>query len=107
MSLAINIDEVDRVLLADGWHEVANQSFEIDAYEFTGPNSDIEHMRLVGGQEALLPAAGATWMEVYEGHEAIPGTAIARPVRKAWQYFCPLTAVLAVRYSPITSKPKK
>ncbi len=34
MSLAIDVDNVSAVLLADGWHTVADQSFEIDAYEF-------------------------------------------------------------------------
>lgn len=42
MSLAINVDAVSNVLLADGWHEVAFgdddvSSFLIDSYEFTDP----------------------------------------------------------------------
>jgi hypothetical protein len=82
MSLAINIDAVDGVLLADGWHKIHKNSFEIDAYEFLrGGSSENEKPRLAGGQEALIPAAGATWTES-------DGT----------QIFCPLTAVLAVRY---------
>jgi hypothetical protein len=34
MSLAIEIDKVTQVLLADGWHNVVNDSFEMDAYEY-------------------------------------------------------------------------
>ena len=34
MSLNINVDDVTSVLLADGWHEVIDKSFVIDAYEF-------------------------------------------------------------------------
>ncbi len=34
MSLYIETEEVWRVLLADGWHAVDAQSFDIDAYEF-------------------------------------------------------------------------
>lgn len=34
MSLAIEISSVTQVLLADGWHNVVNDSFEIDAYEY-------------------------------------------------------------------------
>lgn len=34
MSLAIDVDLVTHVLLADGWHTVANRSFTLDSYEF-------------------------------------------------------------------------
>jgi hypothetical protein len=34
MSLAIDIDQVTGVLLADGWHDVVDVSFEIDSYEY-------------------------------------------------------------------------
>jgi hypothetical protein len=34
MSLAIEVDDVVAVLLRDGWHAVADDSFEIDSYEF-------------------------------------------------------------------------
>lgn len=35
MSLAINISEVTEVLLADGWHDVADTSFDVDDYDFS------------------------------------------------------------------------
>ncbi len=70
MSLAIDVDSVIEVLLPDGeWHQVANGSFEIDAYEYLRA-SEFEvgggdkGMRFKGGQEEhLVPAAGARWLE--------------------------------------------
>lgn len=40
MSLAIDIDEVSEVLLADGWHTVLDDSFYVDAYEMIGDQGD-------------------------------------------------------------------
>lgn len=42
MSLAIDVDLVERVLLADGWHFVVDGTFTIDSYEFEHwpPNAD-------------------------------------------------------------------
>jgi hypothetical protein len=34
MSLAIEVDDITHVLLADGWHTVHDASFGIDSYEF-------------------------------------------------------------------------
>ena len=34
MSLAIDVSRVTHVLLADGWHEVADGSFTVAPYEF-------------------------------------------------------------------------
>jgi len=34
MSLAIDVDRVTHVLLADGWHEVTDGSFTVAPYEF-------------------------------------------------------------------------
>jgi hypothetical protein len=34
VSLAIDVDHVTEVLLADGWHIVAEQSFTLDSYEY-------------------------------------------------------------------------
>jgi hypothetical protein len=34
MSLMIDVDLVEAVLLADGWHPVADDSFTLSAYEF-------------------------------------------------------------------------
>lgn len=77
MSLAINIETVTDVLLADGWHKVARGSFDLDAYEF------MEDGVLVhGGGQSGVCAKGVTW------REAGRSTVIS----------CPRTAVLAVRH---------
>ena len=39
MSLAIDVDNITHVLLADGWHEVHDASFGTDSYEFVGVNA--------------------------------------------------------------------
>src|SRR5262249_59360696 len=91
MSLAIDVDKVHEVLLPDGkWHEVADQSFEIDAYEYlraseVKPGEGNTGVRL-GGQEKLVPAAGATWLE-------------RDSLGNRRSVFCPLTAIHAVTYA--------
>jgi hypothetical protein len=79
MSLAIDINKIDRVLLLDGWHEVAGASFDLDAYEY----ADEGRMLLGGGKVAGVPTTGATWREP-------DGTVIA----------CPVTSILATKSAP-------
>jgi hypothetical protein len=44
MSLAIEVDDVTAVLLADGWHTVANRSFAFDSYEHVwGADDQVMH----------------------------------------------------------------
>lgn len=87
MSLAIDVDKVISVLLPDGeWHLVrkldsGESSFEIDAYEFIVGN-DPKNPRLLGGQDPLIPASGASWSEGRSGQLVS----------------CPLTSILAVRH---------
>lgn len=62
MSLVIEIDDVTAVLLADGWHEVADRSFYTDSYEYieshaASPDRD-PFVDLGGGCEPKLPARG-------------------------------------------------
>ena len=78
MSLAIDCDAVEAVLLADGWHGVVNHSFAIVAYEFVWQGEVV----LGVGQIKGLPANGAQWVE--ENGDTVT---------------CPLTAVLAIRWS--------
>lgn len=54
MSLAIETSKVTAVLLADGWHEVDRDSFDLDSYEFT----DGSRLLLGGGMCAGVPATG-------------------------------------------------
>lgn len=53
MSLAIDLDSVAAVLLDDGWHEVLDESFAIDAYEYTWAH---------GGGAAGICAAGFSFL---------------------------------------------
>ncbi len=74
MSLNIEPDRVEEVLLADGWHAVARRTFALDAYEF------------VDGDEVLHGAGtGFSFVEDID-----PGQVIVSG---------PLTSVLAVRES--------
>lgn len=86
MSLAINVDRVVAVLLADGWHDVAprtpddpRSSFIVDAYEYVTSRSR---------QEDDVPSI---W------HNDDPGFAFAEADGKHW-VVGPLTAIVAVRY---------
>jgi len=76
MSLAIDVDKVEAVLLADGWHLVAEKSFDLDAYEFHHEKSFI----LKGGEVEGVPSTGAAWKEA-------DGSRV----------YCPITAIQAVR----------
>lgn len=88
MSLAINLDKVNRVLLSDGWHVVLNESFALDAYEYLWyPNEDTTIMdtELVhyGGQSGIC-ATGFKFQGIGNAND---GT--------LWMYG-PLTAIQAV-----------
>ncbi len=77
MSLAIDVNAVERVLLADGWHDVINESFDTDAYEFIEMD-DKESRILHGGGNSGVCATGFRFQE-----------------KDHW-VMGPLTAVLAV-----------
>ena len=76
MSLAIDINRVTAVLLADGWHRVKDNSFAVDDYEFMRGNDAV----VSSGQVQGVPPTGASWTEQ-------TGSVV----------YCPLTAILAVR----------
>jgi hypothetical protein len=78
MSLAIDLDDVTAVLLADGWHEVAGESFTLDAYEF-----------MWRGQSAHSG-----------GSSGVCSTGFAFKTPAGEHLAGPLTAVLAVRQTP-------
>ncbi len=100
MSLLIDVDKVHAVLLPDGkWHEVADESFELDSYEYVRASElkqgDVTSgVRLAGGQEELVPATGARWLE-------------RDSLGKQRSVFCPLTAIQAVAYATTNTEKKK
>ena len=85
MSLALDVSRVEQVLLMDGWHRVANASFELDAYEFIHDGRTV-----LAGQPTIIPSMGGRWSEP-------DGSVVA----------CPVTAILAVKKSGATSKAEK
>ena len=85
MSLAIEINQITHVLLADGWHEVTDGSFDIAPYEF-GRTVTAE-----SGEHGFVPLSAAQDSDVhpvgFAFTEARTGASICGP----------LTSVIAVR----------
>lgn len=80
MSLAIDVDKVSEVLLADGWHQVkfvdGESTFEIDAFEYIRKHEGRTDPDVRQG----VPSTGAMWFDV----------------KANAQVYCPLTSILAV-----------
>lgn len=88
MSLAINVNRVKEVLLADGWHKVSLDSFGLDAYEYVdteeGQKPDVSNI-LHGGGQSNVCATGFCFLE--EDTDLIiagPLTAILA-IKEAWR----------------------
>lgn len=75
MSLALDVDNIRSVLLADGWHTVSGKSFDLDSYEYIC-NGQLRH----GGGQCEICAVGFVFQN--ERNELMAG---------------PLTSVLAVK----------
>ena len=86
MSLAINLDHVTAVLLADGWHTVVDKSFVLDSYEFITETAEQRRkgdFKLVhGGGDSGICATGFACKTEVGDHLAGP-----------------LPSVLAVRFT--------
>ena len=77
MSLAIDVDRVIQVLLADGWHEVLDDSFDLDAYEFIHSSRPIHK----GGQSGPRATASyASALAQISLRRALHGTRPRRPM---------------------------
>jgi len=91
MSLAIEIDRVEQVLLADGWHALTDASFAVDDCVFTEGNTGDAFVekkvraRLGGGQGPGAASKAAKWEEL-------------GPEGGTFSVGCPLTAILAVKW---------
>lgn len=79
MTVMINIADVEQVLLSDGWHQVRNYSFDIDAYRF----KEAHGVRILaaGGTTEQVSSTGATWTE-------LDGAVVV----------CPLSSILAIKW---------
>lgn len=80
MSLAIECDDVDTVMLADGWYQVLKNSFGIDSYEFMWGETCLH-----GGGDSGISSSGFHFYGFKIGHE---GTKISM--------YGPLTSVVAI-----------
>ena len=82
MSLMINIDGVTDVLLEDGWHEVEEQSFNLDSYEY------VQEWENYGEKKSHVLHSG--------GNGGVCSTGFVFKENSA-VLMGPLTAILAVR----------
>jgi hypothetical protein len=97
MSLAIDVDNITHVLLADGWHEVHDASFGTDSYEFMRREGAGDSPTLGSGQEKQdIAAAGHRGST---SREHIPAAGFS--FTEGDHVLCgPLTSVLAIRLAP-------
>ena len=110
MSLHIDIDQVHRVLLSDGWHEVLNDSFILDSYEYIwlpedATNSLDTEVVHDGGRSGIC-ATGFRFIEAFRMSDAWNDPGPPSPVFLAG----PLTAIKAVEYTEarrVTQAPMK
>ncbi len=86
MSLMIDVDLVEAVLLADGWHQVADHSFTVDSYEFVWWPRDKSK-----GKDDPSMLHGS-------GDKAVSGAGFAFHDSNDMLVSGPLTAVQAVRH---------
>ena len=93
MSLAIEVDDITDVLLADGWHTIHDASFGIDSYEFMWREGVGDSPILEGGQEKHAAAAGHRGSTSRE-HIAAAGFSFTEGDHVLYG---PLTSVLAVK----------
>jgi hypothetical protein len=71
VSLAIDIDAVEGVLIAGQWFEVLDSSFKIESYQYVRKFGEGSYQNLLAsGREPLLPKRGfifTTWAQGTDG----------------------------------------
>ena len=85
-SLMIDVDLVEAVLLADGWHTVADDSFTLSAYEFAWWFSDQNKKK---DEPTMLRSSG---------NASVASTGFSFHERADMLTSGPLTAIQAVRH---------
>lgn len=82
MSLNVDIDLVESVLLIDGWHKVFFRTFDVGSFEFTRtPEAS-------GGEATLMQHGGVGYGFSEEDNNG-----------RLRRYAGPMSALLAVRYT--------
>lgn len=82
MSLAIDPERIDALLLADGWHQVQRGTVHFDAFEYVYLDDSY-------CAQPKAETTGLTWVEII----AVPG---GEPLK--FRLFAPLNTIFAVRY---------
>ena len=100
MSLAIDVDLVTHVLIADGWHTVEERSFTMDSYEFMWSGAP---GKTVADLQRDDDAGGRTYRDPMVlhsgGNSGVCATGFSFKEEGSGWMSGPLTAVLAVRHS--------
>lgn len=96
MSIAIDIDKVTAVLLADGWHDVAwkksESTFELDSYEYV----DGDHFKKLAAKGSD-PTSAFRLVGGAEESVGVPATGFSFRTGSGENMAGPITAILAVR----------
>jgi hypothetical protein len=79
VSLGIHIDDVIKVLLPDGWHDVREHSFDVAAYDYMLLPPDT---RVSFDKEDLITEYGFTFTDSEDGRRKVAG---------------PVTSIMAVK----------
>lgn len=96
MSLAIDVEKVKAILLADGWHEIGGMS--IDSYEFMEYPDGFDHKK-GWHQKDKFGETMTPFMLHGGGHNGICASGFSCIFRGEKELtFGPLTSILAVKY---------
>lgn len=92
MSIAMNIDDVEYVLIAGQWHPVFEESFGMDSYEFIEERQEGRNpiVLLAGGEDPPIPATGFYFKT--------GPCDLDDPIEVTYWMCGPMTSIEAVRY---------
>lgn len=92
MSIAMDIDDVERVLIAGTWYKVLDDSFGMDSYEYIEGRQEGRNpiVLLAGGEDPLIPATGFYFKT--------GPCDLNDPIEVTYWMCGPMTSIQAVRY---------
>jgi hypothetical protein len=87
--ISLYVDMITHVLLADGWHEVADGSFEVGAFQFYDPRNQrrqslIQSLRDLD-KEPEVSEVGFSFQQEDESFIAGPISSVLAVRRRAWR----------------------